>query len=330
MSNLPSRSFVFVGGDDLQRQKNIQALIKKRFGAEEYEFHRYLAAQGQIPSAVEEVLSFSLFSPNKVVQVNHMEKASAEELAPIIQFLGNPRGDALLILCYMEDKKVPAALQKVLPKEAIIQLSITSASQLRTQIEKTLQKQQLNIASNAMDYLLETCAHDPEMAMRETEKLILWGNPGDTISLETCRLLVQNQMEEQVWNISNAVADKKPDEALIKLKHLFDQGVHPLIAMTFLIRTFRQMYHFKTLVMEKTPTAELAKRIGVSPGALNFTRKNCSRFSLAALQKGIDLLRQADEDIKGGKPASPEKFLHSIMERLVIDLCKLERPDASI
>ena len=86
MSNLPSRSFVFVGGDDLQRQKNIQALIKKRFGAEEYEFHRYHAAQGQIPSAVEEVLSFSLFSPNKVVQVNHMEKASARNWHRLFTF----------------------------------------------------------------------------------------------------------------------------------------------------------------------------------------------------------------------------------------------------
>ena len=63
--------------------------------------------------------------------------------------------------------------------------------------------------------------------------------------------------------------------------------------MTFLIRTFRQMYHFKTLVMEKTPTAELAKRLCQSGS--NFGKTAGSVWQHC---KRIDLLRQADEDIR--------------------------------
>lgn len=316
---------VFIsGGDVFQRDQTIQNLMQNRFGKEEVETHRFDANIAEhVSLAIGEVLSFSLFSVNKAIILQNVDQADNEEIKMLVNYIQHPRGDALFLLIMPEGKKPAAALQKALPKDAIIALEKTRPALLREMVQKRLAEQKVQIQKNALDYFMETCGHDIELALQELEKIQLWANEGQNISLENCRKLIQSNVEEEIWALTGAVAAKKSEIALRSLHHLMEQDQNELGMIALLTRLFRQMYHCKVLESERVPDAEWTKRVGLSGYPLKNTRDNSKRFRIQELQVGLTLLRQADEDLKGGKPGSPERLKAMIMERLILDLCRL-------
>jgi len=345
MSAAKIQAVLWVGGDSWQRERVIAELSRIQFGDQEVERLRFDAARGQTARALEEVLTSSLFSPCRLVLLEQVDRISKPDLktsanlskedsppsenAPrndidlLLDYLAHPRGDTPLVMTAEDQKSVSPSLLEALGKKRIKILRKTSLEQIEKSVLQRCGEQKIRLTQEALAYFLECCGDDVDAAQQELRKLLLWAQPGQEIGPDDCRRLIQNAQEEDIWALSRAVEEKNPKKALNVFNRLIEQGDEPIAVLGRLSALFRSLLHGKAILEEKIPEAEWSRRTGKRGFGLEQTMKRSREFSAASLRRGISLLRQADEDLKGGKS---EPLM--VTERLILDLCQVEKTGA--
>lgn len=327
----PSSYIRLLVGDEYERNEAMLAYARKTFGQQEFDVLRFNAAERETARAIEELLSYSMLAENRVVVLDHLEKipkrkddfeengSSAKvDLDILLGFLQAPRGDTPFLMLAQEEKGVPAAIRKALPKDALITVQKTSKARIQEAIRRNCEKADVKMAPDALRYFMERCGEDAGAARRELDKILLWAEPGQTVLLEDCRRLIEIDDEERLWEMTDCVARKDAKGALTALHKLLRQGDHPIMLIAILAGQFRMMHSCKCMEKERVPYQERAKRIGETDWKIRKATKSMESFSLNALRSSLSLFHQADQDAKGGK--SDE---YMVIERLVIDLCRL-------
>ncbi len=331
---MKKRIGLFIGGDELQQERTIAAVIKKLYGDQDVDRMIYYASEGQAGRAIEEVLSFSLFSTEKVVILKELDKLgkgkedeeegnggkSAYDV--VIEYVEQPRGDTPLLL-FSDNKKLPKRLLDAIGKDAIKELKATTDAQIKDEALRRSKEEGITLAPETIRYLIDQCGQDVTSALTELDKLMAWAEEGQTVTLEDCRTLIRSTHEDKVWGLVDWVAKHDIKSALEFYIQLFEQGEEPIAIISFLAASFRKMLLCRTLAEENIPDKEWPKRVGMSGFPLKMTIEKSKQFSIKGLRHGIHLLRCADEDAKGGKS---DRFL--MTERLVMDLCRLPKPKA--
>ncbi len=313
---------LLTGGDTLQQEKTAAAIAKKRFGEEEVDWVRLDAGAGETRRAIEEVRTGSLFTPNKIVTLGNIEKIPKSDLEVLTGALKRLGGDILFLMLGPDKKEVPKALIEALGKERVREVPKPTPAQIRAAVLKRCADQQVTMEKDALEWFMNVCGDNAEIARREVEKLLLWADESKTITREMCRRLVQTEEEEDIWAITNAVAARDAVLALKTLDRLLAQDDDEIAITARLIGNFKTMYHCKALETDKTPFAEWAKRVGRQGYALKIAQERSRKFTLEALRESLHLLREADADLKGRKPTHPPIYKRLVLERLILDLCR--------
>lgn len=325
---------VYVGAEAYERNQEVNKFAKKHFGKAEVEIMRFDAAERQTPQAIEELMSFSLLAEERIVVLENVEtirkgktqtaddeSASGDDLGLLVNYLKAPRGDTPLLMLAASEKELPAALKKALPKDSLVKVSKITTAKIRSAAERNAAREDIHFEDAAMRHFLAKCGDDAAVAQRELDKLLLWAQPGQTITLADCQRLVQSEEEESIWELTDQVGQRDLKHALAALHHLLDQGHHPVALIAALTGHFRRLHTCKALSNERLPQEEWKKRLNQrSDWLIKKLATQAKQFSLPALRASLDALAQADFDTKGGK--SNETM---VIERLVIDLCRIDR-----
>lgn len=314
---------LLIGGDSLQRKHAIADIQNRRYGDIEVEQLFFDAATGDTERAIDEVLSFSLFNPDRIVILDRVDMISKSDLELLVEYASHPRGDTPFLLISSSEKETPSALTKILDKKVVRVLPKTKKAEIQKIVLDRCAAQKISFERDALQFFLEVCGDNVDAAQRELDKLTLWADEEATITLDLCQRLIQTEQDTNVWAITNAVGDKNTAEALKALDLLLSQGDDEVSITGRLISTFRGLYFCKALSTEKTPDAEFGKRLGQSGYGLKMTRQRSERFSIGALRNVVELLRRADNDLKGGRYVPSADHKRILLERLVIDLCAM-------
>ncbi|MGC9327367.1 MAG: DNA polymerase III subunit delta, partial [Candidatus Hinthialibacter sp.] len=310
---------LLIGGDSLQQKIAVQEIQQRRYGNDEVEQHYFDAAAGETARAVDEVLSFSLFNPNRIVILDHIDQLKKNDADILIDYAGHPRGDIPFLLFSISQKETPKALLKVLDKKVVRVLPKTSKGQIQKMIRDRCAERRVEFEQDAMVFFMNLCGDHVETAMRELDKILLWADDQGTITLSLCQKLIQSEQDKDIWAITNAVGDKNASEALNALDLLLSQGEDEVAITGRLISTFRGIYLCKALQAEKVPESQWGGKMGQTGYGLKMTKQRSQKFSLEALRKSIALLRRTDNDLKGGRPISSVAHRRILLERLVIN-----------
>lgn len=314
---------LLAGEDAIQRDAKIKQLAKAAFGGEDYEVKRFDAAERQAAFAIEELLSFSMLDPNRVVVLERADALSKRgeksgDAAAVFEFIENPRGESPFIMTADSIKDVSAALKKALPKEAIVTLEKTGAAKIRNAVVKRCNDAGVEIEPKALKYFLDRCGDDASAAQRELEKILLWAEPGQPVTEDDCRRLIEAEGDESIWELVNAAGRKESRAALGLLRHRLDQGDHPVQIVGALANHFRLLFACRSLKQDGVAQAQWPKRMGKPEWMIGRAANQASQFSIDALREALRLLHEADSGVKGARPDDV-----MTAERLVIDLCRL-------
>lgn len=310
------RIFLFTGGDTYQKEIKIRAVCSHYFSDQVTEQKRFWGERDSVSVIIEELLSYSLFSDNKIVILDGCDAIPKKAIDPLIGYLKAPRGDSPFLLFAENRKNISDKILDQIPAKQIKALEKTTPAAIREIVKKRCLEQQVSIAPKALQYFMDTCGDNAETAIRELEKICLWAGKGKEVTLDECQSLIQIEKEKDVWSVTKAIAAKNLKLAIAAVNELLEQGEPPLDIVRLLGQTFHTMYHCKTLDNEKVPFAQWAGKTGLQGFRLNINRDQSKTFSLHDLRRGLELIRKADEDCKGGK-SSPALAT----EQLVIDLC---------
>ena len=175
---------------------------------------------------------------------------------------GIPQDNTLILLAEAVDKR--KKLYKYIQKHGVIlDLSVDSGGSaaakrdqenvLKELIQSTLKKYDKEIEPKTLPVLLERVGFHPVAVVMEAEKLALYVADRKTITRNDIDAIIGRTREEALYELTESVTSGKPEDGLLILAHLQDNGVHGLAILATLRNHFKKLLLVRSLQGLQSP-----------------------------------------------------------------------------
>ncbi len=300
-----------------------------------------------------ELANFSLMGMGKVVILRAAHQMRAPEQARLAALLPRIGPGSLLILTADEatydsrtrkkrilSDKLETALRDV---GVLIEVPTFREQDAERWVVAAAKEAGVTMEPNAAAQMVLLAGADLTRLRNELEKLIAYAGAEKSISVADVNLVVTRSPEATVFELIDAIGDRRPDTALAALKVLLDAGEAEPKILALIARQIRLIWQTKYLAERgylkrsgvQVP-AEVARDLLPKDRSTNvmtqvqrpFLREKLLRqagaFSWDALHRGLERVLAADLAFKGieGEVDNPRL----VLEMLVLELASGRRP----
>ncbi|MDU2066289.1 MAG: DNA polymerase III subunit delta [Sporomusaceae bacterium] len=174
------------------------------------------------------------------------------------------------------------------------------------------------IEAAALEAILAAVSLMPHASLsfldQEITKLLLFIGKKSMITLQDVELLLANVPEMSVFAMTEAMSRKDVAQALAVLADQIESGQPRLKLLGLLARHTRQLYQTKALLEEGWGAKEVAKELKLPSFVADKLIRQSRSFSLTQLNKAMELLKEADEDLKFSRELIS-------LEKIILFLC---------
>lgn len=203
-------------------------------------------------------------------------------------------------------------------------------SVLKEMMESTLKRFGKKIEAGAVDVFFERVGFHPAAVVTETEKLALYCDQRDTITLADLNRMVGRSREDALFELTDHFGRHRLDHTLTTLAHLLEAGVHPLAILATLRNYIRKLLIYRALQLKSNPayhpglsakhfqenylpalreTGEEQDMLAGHPYALYMAFATAAKFECSTLKGWLIELLEAEIRLKGS----------GLDERLIIE-----------
>lgn len=148
------------------------------------------------------------------------------------------------------------------------------------------------------------------------ERLCLFAADRDSVTSEDVLRVVSPSGEQGVFELVDAVGDRRRDLALYKLNKLIRQGESPQRLFALLLRQFRLIARVKPLAASH-PYPEIASMLGIPPFLVSKCARQSKRFSAERLRECFGLFKKAQLELFSSKYLADRDYQSSVLESLI-------------
>ena len=190
-------------------------------------------------------------------------------------------------------------------------------AKLHEWVRRRAQKCGGSISSPAARLLADLVGSNLWILSNEIEKLFLYAGER-TVEENDVRLLVGEAREFSVFEMVDAILERKSPAATKLLHRLEDEGAAPPFLLFMITRQFRFVLQTKDLLQRKHKPYDIGRSLGIaSQYALGKTTNQARAYSMARLEKVYRRLLDTDISIKTGKLKG-----ELALDLLVVELCE--------
>jgi len=167
----------------------------------------------------------------------------------------------------------------------------------------------------ALSLLIQRVGRDMRRLANEADKLAVYLGHRKELDETAVMEATARSLQGDIFALTDSVVSGRSARALVLLRDLLGAGEPPLRILAMLVRQFRMLGDCRELLQGGCAPDELAAHLGVPPFVANKLAVQARKTDDAALTRAVDLLLQADQDIKRGRV---DQSL--VMEALVVAL----------
>lgn len=252
---------------------------------------------------------FSFFSEKRMVIVQDLAKElTNDNKFRFENYSKNPNIDCVLILIDTISSKVFDFMKNIeviecKPNDFFVQ------NYIKNNVEKLGNTISLQNCKKLNDY----CLGNLNRITLEIKKLSDYVGKNKEITAQVIDNLVFKDTELKVFDLTNALGVKDGNRALKILNDMITSGEPPIKILGLINANFRRMMFAK---INKGSNADLAKALNVKEFAIAKAKESASFFSASQLKNIINLLLEADYNIKSGV-MSQENVLYYVVCKIV-------------
>lgn len=299
-------NYVLYGEEHYLLQDTLKRIIAK-YVKEENEFDTvsYDAANTDIQVILEDATTIPFFSEYKVILVHHANFLSTSndtdiDVKALEQYLDHPMNSTVLIL--MGEFEKLDARKKIVKKVQkcckVLQFRKLDAERKQNYIRDEVKKRNLNIAGDALQELQQRLPLDVGTIHMEMDKLELYG---EHITKDTVMKLVTRPLEEDVFQLVNAVVEKDLRKSFHMWQDLCVLNKDAIFLIALLATQFRFLYQVKACMMQGQRKDEIVARLAAHPYRVQLTMQSAQRLSITYLMEILERLATLDQNLKAGK-----------------------------
>lgn len=208
----------------------------------------------------------------------------------------------LILYCRGELDKRKKIYRSINKMGRALEFKNLRGQELHAWINQTVKKQGKKISYNAMEHLIDGIGNNLEDLSNELDKLVSYVGQKATIGMEDIDEVVVPTLEESIFQLVDAIGEKRANHALMVLGNLMYEGgqaAQPILAM--IARQFRLILQCKGYYEEGYNPDAIATKLKQRPFVVRKCLSQGKNFTVEQLKKGLELCLKVDYDIKTGR-----------------------------
>lgn len=227
-------------------------------------------------------------------------KNAAPELAEYLKEM--PDTTAMIFVENEVDKR--GKLYKAVQSQGrAVELSRQDEATLIRWILGSVKKEGKQVAETTIRHFLNKVGTDMENIQKELEKLFCYTLGKDSITIVDVEEICTTQITSRIFDMVNAVADKKQRKALDYYYDLLALKEPPMRILFLLARQFKLLLEVKVLDGQGYARKEIAAKTGLHPFVVGKYQEQAKTFSKKALRGILEESVEIEERVKTGNLA---------------------------
>ncbi|MBI4650244.1 hypothetical protein HY745_02955 [Candidatus Desantisbacteria bacterium] len=222
-------------------------------------------------------------------------------------FIGNKQSNFTYLIFVQIGEVRKKSLYKLIIKQGI-EKEFAVVENNPDDIKKILKLKGIKISSGALKKLTEKAGLNLTRINQEIEKIIAFLGEKKDIDEKDIELLVSRSETEKIYELSDAIAERKKDKALEILHNLFKDEIFPLQIMSVIISRFRLLIQSKLLVEDDSlsrkkieellPSDKSHNILKQHPFVISKVNQQSRTFSICELKSCYKKLLEIDKQLK--------------------------------
>jgi DNA polymerase III subunit delta len=158
------------------------------------------------------------------------------------------------------------------------------------------------IERNALRYFLQNVEDDMWYLNTLIDQLVCYSS-GKEISSETVRLFVSEKVDDNIFNLVDAIIAKQPKKVFVMMQEQYRQGKDVQYVYAMVLRQFRILLELRDMFdrEEALQSTVLAKKLGLHPFVVKKSLPLVKQYTISVLEEIYRHLLELDIQIKTGK-----------------------------
>lgn len=221
-----------------------------------------------------------------------------EQLA---EYLQAPAPTAYFVFVEASVDKRSKLYKAVTAKGRAVEFKAQDESVLQRWILGILKREGKNITGNDLNFFLDKTGSDMENIRAELEKLLCYCMDRDVITAQDIEDVCTKQISNQIFDMINAIADKKQRKAMELYYDLLALKEPPMRILYLITRQFNLLLQVKELKAKGCDGNTIGEKVGLAGFIARKYMTQASRFRVEDLRRAVEDCVEAEEAVKTGK-----------------------------
>lgn len=296
------KNIVLLYGEERYLRKQYCDMIFERFGGEKdgMNSHFYDGKNIIVGQIIDQAETMPLFADKRVMVLRDtgLFKSGGEQLA---EYLENPCETAVFIFCESEVDERSKLYKAVAQHGTVAQIDYQTRESLQGVIGSFLKREGKMISVGTANRILDKTGTDMAMLRSELEKLVTYCLDKDVITDEDVDTICSENIEDRIFDMLDAIADKNADKTMELYYDLLALKVPPIKLLSLLEKQYNQLLQIRLLRDDGEQKDIIAQKMAIRSYFIGKYMSQASRYSATELKKMLQHCVQTDEDIKMGR-----------------------------
>lgn len=274
--------------DSLKCELNINNII-------EYDFD-----DSNIIDILNEANYVDLFNEKKLIIVSNFSFKKVKDAyeKELLRYIDNMNDNVIILKCIDESLDERKNITKKLREKCKVEeIKKMDYKELHEYITNMFVSNNKKITYNQVKEILNRCEYNDDLAINETEKLLLYKLGEDVITDDDIDKVVSKSSEKEIFTLSDAVMKKNLKQIFNSYNILIRSGIEPVVLIDNLARQFRTLYQVKILC-KTMDEKEISRKLGLNPYVVKKAHENVNNYEEDELINNLYELSNLDIDIK--------------------------------
>lgn len=296
-----SQIYLLYGEENYLKKQYKERFVKAMLPQGDTMNYAYYEGKGvEIREVIDLAETLPFFAERRLIVFENtgLFKSSGADLAEYIKTMPET---TYFIFVEEEVDKRSKLYKAVKAKGHIVELPFQDESTLKRWILGNARREGKQISDASVGYFLGKVGTDMQNIQGELEKLFCYTLHRDVITPEDIDTVCINQIGNHIFEMVNAVAEKKQRKALDLYYELLALKEPPMRILFLLVRQYRILFHVQSLQKKGYGKKEIAAKAGLHPFAAGKYMEQTRYFKSEELRAVLEESADLEERVKTGR-----------------------------
>lgn len=262
--------------------------------------HFYHGKDVPVGEIIDLAETLPFLAERRVIFINNsgLFKSGGEKMA---EYLPEMSESTCIIFTESEVDKRSKLFKAVQSKGYAAEFAIQDENTLKRWIAGMLAKENKKITESTVQLFLTKTGTDMENIQMELEKLICYCLDKEVVTDADVEAICTTRITNHIFDMINAIADKKQREALELYYDLLALKEPPMRILFLIARQCNMLLQAKELKVKGHDNRAIASKMGIAPFIAGKYLTQATKFKTSTLRTAVEKCVEAEEAIKSGR-----------------------------